>query len=1440
MRFPDLKYFRLYIGLFLAVIVIALTATAFHPAFQRKMLLRYVGPLVDSLAIEHVHLTPWSLDLKGVAISYSGGHFQLEEGGFEFCLSSLLTRTIALKTVTVRNVVADLENFQPPPSETTETGPFPGVLALFDNGFSYKLDRLLMRGKVLLPEQRSVIASIGGGGIRANASGAIDLDIRLDTGREQDHLDVKGKITFDQLAHGDFNAIATSLNLQAALAALPDPERVDLRLRISPASPDADRGPPEDPTSEDGEPRVDPEAVRLTVSLKDAEGMNRSAVDLDGIYDGHTGLFDGGYRLTATERLIRPYLKEQRLPPLEELLTGDIDFDTEALTGVMTFISRLRADDLRKAYENEGLPERLLLKNDLRLSLLPSNELRLETLDSGVFDAAEKQALASKLPAELKIPLDDIETFLHQENSLLEIELPEIPMAWFDLFLPDHAITAGVLKAAFEVSSDANSAIHIRPTKKLEILGLTIKEGAKALVEDFNISSLPKIDYTQDKLSLTLDEITVKARDALLASADIDAAVDLAEEEQGNVAVKANAVLQVRQIMDTLAIDRTSDKQLPASVTIGGQAAVSQRGDTLQVKKLVASVTPNNQEKLIELKLLKPLAVQTTDGGQKLVNPTGDLAKISIHDFRLGWLSAFLPGTTLSGTLSGTDFALSTADKGAVVLTPRSPLQMKSVSLAQEGQTVVRDLDLSVRPQIRYAAEETQASYQDLSVTSRGAKLVSATGKLTASNKGDSGIAAEGRINIDLQKVIEQPGITRALKAALESPVYLDADYALGHTKAGLSIDRLAARLLYADSVPRVALTSDSDLRLRTAGAAGRGALGHTSGRVRIDVARLSPEPFAGILRAHGLSFTEASGKAVLISDDAGLSVDTIEPFVVKGVALDSAGKKLLNPFTLKAATETHIRDAKVHVKLNELGVTFDRDGLQAIGLKIDATLGQDQDAKLESLSADLVVSLPQLLNQPAALPGHRLTNGELRSELTLSPSGKIKSLTRIGDLRGEKELALQGVDVSIDGQLDSEGGLALTMPMRMKGRSGDTEITVKADYGAREQHGRVLQAVVDSEVLYLNDILSTLDAIAIAKEADPAQEEAGAAKESNRSSIAASKQADRQAFWDHSPFASSIALDIDRLFYTDYLQINEIKGRFHLSPERLALDKFAARFHESPLTLHGAMDFHAAEKAPYDLKFAAVTKQFNLAQFLKELIPEATTPRAEGLFDVNIDAYGRSANLIQYRNDLFFDIKLQSRDGVFRPLKPDSVLIAGSSNFAGAVGEGLSYVPTGLFGVGAVARLVNYIKEIHYDRIDIHVVRGESRDIAIKRYVVQSPQILLTAKGGIDYREGKDIMESPLNGTARLNMRDKGAAILYSLDLLQAEKDRYGYWKGPEVKVWGTPFKSESNLEEIITTAGKGTVLGGVTRPISGLLGNIKHYWFDEGEPSEYRGEDD
>ena len=76
------------------------------------------------------------------------------------------------------------------------------------------------------------------------------------------------------------------------------------------------------------------------------------------------------------------------------------------------------------------------------------------------------------------------------------------------------------------------------------------------------------------------------------------------------------------------------------------------------------------------------------------------------------------------------------------------------------------------------------------------------------------------------------------------------------------------------------------------------------------------------------------------------------------------------------------------------------------------------------------------------------------------------------------------------------------------------------------------------------------------------------------------------------------------------------------------------------------------------------------------------------------------------------------------------------------------------------------------------------------------------------------------------LNLSGEGGAIFYGLGLLKEEQDEYGFWKGPTIKFWGSISNMEDNFDEIINKAKEGTLVGGITNPFSGLVGNFKYRW--------------
>jgi hypothetical protein len=1437
MQLADLKRPRVFVPVGLFLLLASVTAVVFHPAFQKKMLLEHVGPLVDSLEIERIHFTPWSLELANVAVDYAGGHFKVGNGSIRYCLSSLLLLQLNIKQLLLQEVKIDVANFNPPPSAPAEDGIFPGVLASLDHGLGYSLQELKVGAEVSLPGKQLLAANITGGGIRPGQKGDIRMAVRFNTGKAEDHILVDGVLALDQLSRGRFAAIETELDVQAVLADLPETERVGLKLAVTPAALDREQL----AVITDGEvPRYSQEFLQLTLQQHDADDNDRAVLELGGTYDGNSGDFAGAYRFTANERLVQPYVGDKVVPPTKEALTGAVDINVANLTGDITVISDLLVTGLRETQANDKLPEMLRLENNFRLSLLPGRQLRIVTLDAGVFDEAENQPLSASVPADLDIPLDNIDAFLQQENTLLEFELPGVPLAWFDVFLPGQEITGGRLTAAFKITTDTSSTIHLKPVKPVKITGLTVLQEGAVLVDGVNLSVMPEISYSTDTAHVSLEQIVITATEGTLAKAAVNATLPLSGDRQGAVDAHASADLDVYNLLAYLDIKKSGRYGVPRHFSVDFAASARQKPGSVVINRLDGNLFKDGKTRLVKLALQQPLVLNTSGEGKPVANAAGQLAQLNISDIRLSWFSAFVPDASLRGRLQRADFTLAMDDSDIASLTTDRPIRLRNVTVTGKDGPLLENVEVSLWPEIRLLPEGTQISYRDLGVSSDGSSLISGSGKLILPATAVQSLVADGRLDIDIQALARQPVVADALQAGVTAPVRLEADYQLAQGESSIDISRLAVNLFYADGAPHVSLTADSNVRVRTRLRRNQSEVGRARGKVTLAVAGLTPGPFADILKARGLGFSEANGNAVLSSDGKSLTIDSIEPFIVTGIGISGEDGVLLQPFTLKADANAVLTGDTLQAKLDPFSLTFDRHkDAPAVDAKLDLSLtGGDGMARVQDLTADLSMSLPAMLDQPAILPGHTLKAGRLDTRIRIDPDGKLTSLTRIHDLQGSKPLMLELLALQVDGRLEPDGSFNISAPLRTVGNSGSSDMLLEAVHSKRNGANDDLSVNIDSSVFYLNDILNTLNAVAGRQESGKAAKKSTATDEEQAAAAAAEEALellpDKRAFWDVIPYDRHVSYQIGKLYYTDYLVIHAIRGRTEITPERLAVEDFEAHFHDSPIRLAAAMTFTPGD-LPYDLNLQAGVEQFDLARFFRELVPDSK-PRAEGLFNVSLEASGQSPNIPQYRNHLLFDMRLQSRKGVFRLLDPNSPLVGGTTGFAGAIGEGVSYLPTGLFGLGAVSRLVEYLKEVDYDKAEARLVRDETRNVQIKRYVVQNPEILMTATGGIEYQEGVDILHSPLAMNASLNFREKGAAIMYDLDLLKSKQDAYGYWKGPKIKFWGVPVAMESNLGDIITTAGNAAILGGITRPISGLIGNIRHRWMDEDtEAKEY-----
>jgi len=656
MQFAALKRPRYYLSIGLLLVIVIASAVVFNPDFQKKMLLKHGGPLVDSLQVGYVHVTPWSVQLEQLAVDYAGGHFQLESGSLRFCLSSLLLLTANIKTLELQDLKADLRDFEPlPAEEPVDDTVFPGLLASLRHGIGFTLQNIAIEAEVLLPEGQSLMATVSGGGIRPKTTGSINTQLRFYTGVEDEVIALDGELVLDQLSRGRFNEIATLLNIDALLASLPASETASIKLVVTPAP----FGEAEQLAAEasDVEPVYTPESLHMVIEQRDSEDRQRSGLTLKGRYNGNDGQFEGDYQLVANEQLVQRYIQDTEIPPTEERLGGELLFNLADTTGDITVISDLLVEQIQETHSNENLPELLRLENNFRLSLLPGLQLRVEKVDSGMTDEDDTRPLASSLPEDLDIPLQDVETFMHQEQTLLAFSLPEVPLTWFDILLPEQQLTAGTLSGSFEINTDTEGAILLVPVTPLQVSGLTLLQDDEPVVQDINLSVLPRVSYHGESLDVSLDELRVDDGETTVVTAELQATAPLGDQA-GQLGVRYNAELALHPLVKLLGLQPSGRQTLPKKLSMDYQADIRQSPDVVTIRDMQASIMLDNNTRLLNLELLQPLVMDMTADGTRIRNAEGTLAKLNIAHIDLGWFSAFVPDMTLKGKLQSTDMTL--------------------------------------------------------------------------------------------------------------------------------------------------------------------------------------------------------------------------------------------------------------------------------------------------------------------------------------------------------------------------------------------------------------------------------------------------------------------------------------------------------------------------------------------------------------------------------------------------------------------------------------------------------------------------------------------------------------------------------------------------------------------------------------------------------------
>ena len=1432
-KLPKKRYQRVLLAA--AFVLFVALGILFVPGVQKKIVLAQAQKFTDSFEVDYVRLLPWSLTIDGLQVSVPAADASIESIRLGFCPTKMLWRVIHLGRLEVHGARLTIK-----PTDSHEPSTrFPGLFASLDSGYGISVETIDVDAELTLPDTSVIKLELPQGQLLVGDSAPIDFKLEVDAAAQNMRANSAGSITVSQNESRQFTSIDTSLSLEIQRGentsssagerailqtiALAIDARLTPWLETLPASADTEH--------DELVPRevIIGDEARLTVEIP---GSMQQGVTLSSNLQFHAADYGvaGDYELGVAAEWLEQLIANKSAPLMAESGQGRFKFDIEPQNLSFDYAGDTRFTTLERLLnQNPALPESLEFNKAFAISSDFKNVL-LEKLQTGLTTGGETSILTLELSEPIALNISEPLTLLDSERTIAQFELVQIPVEWLDGVVPEGNLTEGNVSGRFTLETKEGE-LRLLPSEPLAISATTIS--TKQLpTQVAALSMQPTISIARESVAATIKNLNLMVGEARAASFDLTMNLPLTADDPP-MAITAQAAVSLDRVKSLSVLAPYVEKYpSPSGLDLALDTALSVHPSSATVKQINVKVTRDSNP-LLDVMGRQAFTIDFEDPAA-VGYTAGQLAAVKLSDVDLSWSNPYLSGIEVSGALSQASYQLESLASGGYALIAQAPVELQQLSIIKDRDGLLRNIFIRLRPDFSLDKKSLDATYRDLAI-SRGKNLIlRGDGKFSVPRTADgidtSQLKLAGHKFVNVNEFAALPLASAVVEYELGKVAWsTDVNYDLEYSAEEIVVDRFSASLM-ANTKPRIQASSKGALRVRPRIGATEPLAEHVRGAFDVAISGLNAREINDVLPLGGLDFKSIDGEFNLRSDGQILAAKFEQALHLQKASITSADKTLINPFDLLIGGDLRTSGENLDAVFDEIKLFFaSQPDTAAIEGDIKFRLQPSRAIPLEAMSANFGGDLPVLLNQPAVLPGHSLSEGSYTFSAQVHPSGDISGNSKFGNLVASKPLAVSEFSATMDGQMAPGGkGFEFSMPIQGLGKTGQSDGLLKAALRPGDTTGARLQFDFSSDVFYLNDLLASVSAIA-APIAKPKKAKKSKEKNTQQPSAARpNEEPDKKAFWDLLPLDSKLKYNIKQLYYTDYVIFKNVGGSVDITSEKLNLEALSAFFHDSPMTFNGTMSFVPKTPQPYEVKLLGKVRDFNLNQFFSELVP-GVKPRAEGLFGVEIDAFGKSPNIGQFRNNLFFDIHLQSRDGLFRPLPPDSNLLIGASDVLGVVGEGLSYMPTGGFGAGALSRLVNYIKEIDYDIIDMRLTRGDSRDIVIEQALVQSPTVRLTATGGIDYESGKDVLDSPLTLDAQMNMSGKGAAILYSMDLLEDAQDDYGYYHGPKFVIRGNANEPTSNFAEIISTGAKGTVAGGVTRPISGLIGNIKHRWFGD-----------
>ena len=1465
MKINTKRIFRtlFYIVLFASLLVFF---SLFNSDFQKYLFQTRLTPWLKETRAEYIHITPFAIKIKQLHFKYQAieiniGHLETEFSPFE-----LLSGRIKIDKFILNHTLIDDQSLVGGQATDSGTLLFPGLFPYLDIGYIIDI------GKLDIDLQ-----------YQSSATGQLSLQVSADNINEQQSQPLNIRLLAPELKNiPDINKATLNASIYLNQSRLKPIDRQTSRLDLQLETNEGTRQDINLELAMEQLPRPEmwasypfdkrgnhylteilhPEKIMLELRHSQEDNL-LSELLFDGIYDGNEGIISGTLEL-LTEKGFLALFKSLQLPEIESELSAQFSYNTRTLDGSVQLKDKIK---IRHYLENNhSLPDELAIDNHLSMKL-DGDFMQIDHFLLNIL-SQEKEYIKLLSHKPLNINLKNIQALLDQQQSdLFTVSINQLPLKWFNDFLPEHHFQSGYIDTDINLSL-AQRALLLKTRRPFTLHNLTLSKDKlpsapelilidKQFVEtDFNIKisdkNLSAVLEHLDLYRLTDHSNETASSKSVFKNKNRKTNKQLSTSLKFNVqspvsanllsaplTLNAKGLININEIisiplvkhtLETVLITQLEEplvNSLPAQLNLNYQLALNGRDKLWSIEQSNITLNSKNHPDIFQLNNLQNIQLKQ-EPEQFVLQSKDSLLAFKINHFDFKWLEPvirqYAAPYQISGKLSRLKAVLGSTSSDQYNLHIQQ-LGFSNLALSDEQQALFNRLGLNFNARINYTPDKITVNYPQLSITQSGSRLLNNKGSVivTHLDKTDPAIYLKGNLNGHIHQLMKLRLVNQFTHKTIRKPSILDTQYQLSLHNNQLDISELFLSVFHPLSKGRLDLKTHSPIKLSLSDAKNNFA---QNGHLSLKLKNFDISPYEVLFPELPITFDSASARINLVQKNRKQTIKFEQPLRLHNVHYKNPKTALLNPFDVILDIQAVQSGKQTTARIKQLALQFKGQKNRALALNADLKYHTGKTMPLTSLNADLNVLLTQWFSQPGIMPDNTLTRGTLTADISLDNAHQLKHKWQINDLGdNNKQQLIQSVLIDGTGKIKNLKDLFLEFPLIMQSQSGTTELILKNHIQIKNDTPSVAIDVHGKEI-FLNDILKLLAAINPDSELSKLEKEIESTAKTEQTSLPAAPD-NTPALTPFWPTGLDILahLDIQRLYYSDYMSYHNIRGQLDINRKHLIAKNFEIRFHDSPMTLDADFKFTPKRKQPYDIRLNTALSQFNVGGFLKELKPDHV-PRADGVFDVDLLFYGPLSNLTQIRNELMFKIDISGVDGVYHLIPADNIMARSGGQAMAVVGEVVSVLPTSGFGLGIINRVVRFAKDIEYDLIRMSMSRQKDLNTHIDIFEILSPELHLIADGDITFAPDTRLMDQDLKMQADLNLSGEGAAIFYGLGLLKDEQDEYGFWKGPTIKFWGSISNMDDNFDEIINKAKEGTLAGGITNPFSGLVGNFKYRW--------------